>query len=196
MALPAQYARVAFNGSIADVRWQNIAWFDISGSFSSSFDIQAAAASVDTDFEAAFRSCMGVDAFYNGVDLRVNNAGVTDDASTLLSAAGTGVNNSAPPEVSAIIQLRTVTPGKPGRGRIYLGGIDNASTNGGKIDPVFVAVYNILAAKFKTSLAVQGQVWNPCILSRAVAGGPLLLPIVNTVLDSVLGTQRRRRPKR
>lgn len=193
MSLPAQRAKVLLWFAIGRKEWSNVLNYQITGAFSGSFDIQAAAASVDTYFKANYLTAMGLDCLWLGPDIQVNNNGVISDASVYANDNGGGAGNALPNEVSAIVRLQSAHGGATGRGRQYISGVDTSFISDGFIIPSGLVALNAIATKIKGSLSIQGQTWVPSIYSRTDVA---FYAIQSAIAEINVGTQRRRRPRR
>jgi len=194
MALPSQYARVAFNFQDTSGRvWQNIYWYELGGVFPSNYNISTAAAAVDSHIHTPLLATISSDVGYVGLDLRINNAGVTTDQSTYPALVGTAGTGPIPNEVAAVVHWQTFTPGKSGRGRSFLTGFPAAFVGGGRLVSSAVTVFNAFASQLLTAFTDQGISWGLRLYSRKLNQ---LIPISSYVTDELVGTQRRRRPPR
>ncbi len=194
MALPAQYAKITlWFADGGDKVWSNTFWYTIVGPFSPTFDIAAAATSFQSNINTDLLSVLSSDSGYLGLDLRINNNGVSGDSSTFPAAVGTGAAGGIPNEVAAVVHLQTATSGKSGRGRSFWAGFPAADVAGGRVQSAYNTLLSALFTKLMTPITIQGQTWNMCLYSRLLAS---LLPIASFVVDALVGTQRRRRPRR
>jgi len=194
MALPTQYARVAWNfADTAGVRVQNIFWYELGGSFGGTYDINAAAGALQGHFATQLLAILSSDAVFNGIDVRINNNGVTSDASTYPATSGGAANGAVPNEVAAIVHWQTAQPGGSGRGRSYLTLFPAAYVAGGRLTTTANTNISALATQLKTSFTDQGISWQLRMYSRLLS---TMYPISSFVTDILVGTQRRRRPPR
>jgi hypothetical protein len=173
--------------------WQNVYWFALGGSFPSNFDVAAAALALEANFVTQLLGCLSQDVTYLGLDLRINNAGVSSDASTQNGSTGTLVGGGIPNEVAAIVHWQTANPGGSGRGRSFFTGFRAMDVAGGRVSTVLHGFLGTLAAKLLTSFTNQGITYGLNLLSRKL---DTLSPIASYVVDSLVGTQRKRRPIR
>lgn len=101
------------------------------------------------------------------------------------------------PQVAVDIQRKTDLIGRHGRGRIEIAGIAEADTAAGKLTAGSLALFQTLAASLNLVLVVAGNSYVTMVvyykkltpLTFDVRGRP----VVNWVVDEVLGTQRRRK---
>lgn len=194
MALPSQYARVVLNFADADYKiWQNVFWFELGGTFPSNYDVAAAANAVETHILTQLLAALSSDAIYLGLDLRINNGGVSSDAATQSNSAGTGPAGNIPNEVATIVHWQTAQPGGSGRGRTFFTGFAAAEVAGGRVSSAFNSIMGTLAAKILLSFSDQGITWGLRLLSKRLS---TMYPIASYVIDSLVGTQRKRRPIR
>lgn len=193
MPLPTQWARVAFNFYGPEKNWQNILYYTLNGAFPSNWNIATAAAALDTKFQTKLLAILNTQNFYNGVDLRVNNAGKVSSVSTFPAAAGVGLNNEVPDEVCAVVRLQSDQPGKSGRGRLFLSGMDSGFFDTGRITPTAHGFIQAFATEVQTHMTDQTIDWHAGVYSRALDA---LHDIVTTSVPVTVATQRRRRNRR
>jgi hypothetical protein len=194
MPLPSTRAIVKLNFFDGSGKvWQNILHYTISGSFSGGFDIAAAATAIEAFLTPTLLPTISADVLYLGLDLQINNGGIINDAATFPASAGTGLAGSSPNEVAAIVHWGTATPGRSGEGRLYLAGMPTTFIQGGRVTTAANTVYGNFATKLKTAIVDQGVSYALGVLSRKL---DTISPVASFVVDSLVGTQRRRRPKR
>ena len=193
MALPTQWARVAFNFKGPEGNWENILYYVLNGAFPSNWNIATAAAALDTKFSTKWTALMNVQCAYEGVDLRVNNAGIVSNVSTFPEVFGSGGGSPIPDEVAAVVRLQTATPGKPGRGRLYLSGLDGDGFVNGRFTPSFHTTLQTLATEIQTHMIDQTVDWHAAVFSRSTDS---MHDIVTTSVPLTTATQRRRRARR
>jgi hypothetical protein len=194
MALPSKYARIVLSFVDQDFKiWQNIFWFELGGSFPSNFDINAAALAFEANIQTQLLACLSSDVTYLGLDIRINNAGVTSDASTQNGANGAINAGTIPNEVAAIVHWQTAQPGGSGRGRTFFTEFPAIHVAGGRVDPGLNTLMGTLAAKILTSFTNQGITYGLRLLSRKL---DTMIPVASFVIDALVGTQRKRRPIR
>lgn len=194
MALPNQYARIALNFASADYKiWENIFFYELVGAFPTSFDINAAAASYQALIATPLLATMSADTVYLGLDLRVNNFGVSGDAATNPNFNGSVSATSSPNEVAAIVHLQTATAGGSGRGRSYQSAPALTFITGGRLTSAAITAYNALFAVIQANHTIQTQSWQSRLYSRKTNN---MIPITSYTTRALLGTQRRRRPRR
>jgi hypothetical protein len=193
MALPTQWARVAFNFVSNEKPWQNIIYYTLNGAFPSNWNIATAAAALDAKFETKWRAIMNGQCEYAGVDLRVNNAGIVSTVSTFLSGSGSGSGQPIPDEVAAVVRLQTDQPGKSGRGRLFLSGLDGDGFLDGHFTPTFHTTLQTLGTEIQTHMTDQTIDWHAGVFSRHTAS---IHDILTTAVPVTTATQRRRRARR
>lgn len=117
-----------------------------------------------------------------------------------------GVSTDGIPNSSAlVISLQTVEPGGRGRGRTYLCGIPEASTNGGRLLASLQDDFQNFGDQLAQTITNTGNTAAPVIFSRT-SQNPLSSPpqatteyysrITEAVIKGNLGSQRRRRYRR
>jgi hypothetical protein len=194
MALPTQYARVALNfADTGGVRIQNILWYELVGTFGGGYNISTAALALQAHFNTSLLAWLSVDAVYNGLDLRINNNGVSADNSTYPGSLGNAAAGAVPNEVAAIVHWQTAQPGGSGRGRSYWTLFPAANVAGGRVGVTLLGLLNTFAGVVNTSFTDQGISWQLRLHSRLLNQ---MFPITSFTTDILLGTQRGRRPPR
>lgn len=106
--------------------------------------------------------------------------------------AGLEGSNSAPPNVAVVIQKRTATGGRTGRGRMYLPFIDETKIDrGGVLDSTYQSNVQAAADAFISALAAADI---PMVLLHQLGGSSDDTPHLVTSLNVAqrVGTQRRR----
>lgn len=194
MALPTQYARLVINTlDLSAKTIQNIFWYELIGAFPSNYDANAAAVAVEGAWHTQLLNWMSADALYLGVDVRINNNGVTTDASTFRQDSGSAAAGVIPNEVAAIVHWQTAQPGGSGRGRSFFTLCPAAFSQGGRLSSSGNAILVLLAAALNGPIVNQGISWQLRLYSRTRNE---MFPMASHVVDAVFGTQRRRRPIR
>lgn len=194
MALPNAYARVAWNSQDSGGKaWENIWYYELGGTFGPTYNIATAAGAVQAHAQTEYLNCLSADNSFLGIDLRLNNNGVVSDNSTFPGVSGSAATGSAPNEVAAVIHWQTATAGKSGRGRSFMAGMPGAFILGGRLTGPALTAYNALASKLLTAFTDQGITWGLRLLSRKLN---VMIPTASFVTDILVGTQRKRRPRR
>jgi len=194
MPLPLQYARVVlFCSDNSGIFNENVLWYELVGTFGGGYDIAAAANALYTHIRTQWLATLSTNVFSNGIDVRINNAGVSSDASVYPADAGTATGDQVPNEVAAVVHWQTANPGGSGRGRSYFTLFPAAFCAGGRLTTAARTAYNALATQIKLPLVDQRISWQLRLNSRTTNQ---LVPIASFVTDILVGTQRRRRPIR
>lgn len=194
MPLPLQYARVVINTLDLSAKViQNIFWYELIGAFPGGFDINAAAIAVEGAWHTQLINWLSSDAIYLGIDVRINNNGVSSDAATYRQDSGAAAAGIIPNEVAAVVHWQSSTPGGSGRGRSFFTLCPAASSGGGRLTPAANAILALLATALKGPIVNQGISWQLRIYSRTMGQ---MLPIASQVVNPLFGTQRKRRPIR
>jgi hypothetical protein len=95
--------------------------------------------------------------------------------------------------VAAIVHWQTNQPGKAGRGRSYLSLFPAAYVAGGRLTTAANTAFTAWKAAVNSALVDQGISWQFRHYSRLL---DTMYPVASSVVDVLVGTQRRRRPKR
>lgn len=156
---------------------------------------QAAAAglaqAIDPIIGDSLRDVIAADCTYTKTVAYINDGGVsftsTDNAST---GVGRIAGQSMPDYVAAVIQKRTATPGKSGRGRWYVGCVPEAFNNTGVLEPTGVSAYEGFMNNLVADVVVGGGTWRSGHLSRQME---ICVPIVGAAVVHQFGTRRKRR---
>lgn len=144
-----------------------------------------------TSVKNQLAACLGEDSSVFGVDSKYYDAGVVyTGVSYGASVDGIQQTDELPAYAAAVIQKRTATPGKEGRGRWYIGGVPEGATNQGRLTDADIGTFSALATKLITPLTVDGVLCEPRHWSEKLGA---LLPITGVTVNSILGTMRRRR---
>lgn len=199
--LPGEIVRVSarFKATVAgDVvnvwRWRN----------------DGAAAVSDTDFKAAAKAKLSaafafiatdIHGDLDSYDIRFDVVEYVAGKETVTKALGTDTwilstppaasGDMLPPMDSIIVNFRSAQPGS--FGRKYVGGISENATAGGVIAAATITRLGQFAAELLTGIAAGGQTFNIGAISEKVGYAGNWIQFISSVINNVLGTQRRRR---
>lgn len=195
MPLPTAYMRVTLWFQSPDAKqFSNVLWYELSGSFPSNFNIATFASAVEGHFMTQLLNCLAQNMQYNGLDIEINNAGVTSTSSTFQTAPGTAATfEEQPNEVSALVRWQSSQPGRSGHGRSFMGGIPQAFINSGRLTSAAQGIIGTFASAIITSATNQGITFAYRLLSKKLNS---MFPVSSYVVELLVGTQRRRRPRR
>lgn len=195
MSLPTQRALLTlWMASGTDFKeWSNPLHYELVGTFGSTYDIQVAANSYNTYIQTEVLAILSSQNLYLGLDIRIYNNGVSSDASVLLQTVGTDITVATPSEVAAVVHWQTAQPGGTGRGRTFWSGMGAVAISGGRVTALFQTHLAALATKLNTPHVDQGISWQLRLNSRKLN---TYVPVSSFVVDALVGTQRRRRPRR
>lgn len=106
------------------------------------------------------------------------------------ATAGTVLGESLPSSVAAVARRKTLTPGRTGRGRVYLPAVPASFETDSKLTVGSLATYNALTLELGLDISDGGWTFHPQHVRRkpAVQG----LEIDRWTMDTVLRNQRRR----
>jgi len=164
-------------------------------------ELISAAAAISDVWVASILPHLGSSYTFAGVhgrDLR-SSVGVECDF-TAGAGAGTASGTTLPNNVALAVARRSGLAGRSARGRVYIGGLTDASLTG--TNEVNTGVANALRVGLDAIRdAIQDVDWTEVIVSRVHDGVPLSTAVVYTVIeyivvDLVLDSMRRRLPKR
>lgn len=149
------------------------------------------AAAVDAQVGTNLQQCISADCEYVKTVVSLNNGGVVYVAENANTAGNGGVaGTSLPDTVAAVVQKRTDAPGKPGRGRWYIGCVPESFQDTGKLTLTAVGAYNALASSARADEATASGNWRSGHQSRK---NVTVVPITATHVAPFTGTLRRRR---
>ena len=194
MPLPNIYAKafVAY-GSDEKSPFVNVSYWRQQGSFDDDVtEALALAHSIDDVIGAAMIEVLPADCTYFGTTVRISTSGVINEGfDGTNGGSGNVAGESLPDYAAVIIRKRTAVGGRRGRGRYFIGCVPEASQDTGKILPgATTSSYNVIATAYQTPLSNPNGVWEPCHYSRA---DDTLVLVTGCLVQSILGTQRRRR---
>lgn len=121
------------------------------------------------------------------------------------AVVGSIATDGLPPQSAVVIRLLTDEVGASNRGRCYISGIPEASTNGGVLLASVLAEFNDLRDRLIETVTDAGNTAVPCIFSRKLynpaadppqAVGAYTSAITSGTVQGNIATQRRRRTKR
>lgn len=194
MPLTPPYAHAKLNYSGAGIKpYLNDFWFNITGTFSGSWNVANACLAIENHFKTNMLAVMNSETKFLGTDLLVNNGGIVATNSTYTSGSGALVAGQLPWEVAAIVRMQSAAAGRTGHGRIYLSGLDVGDVDGGRIDPGSIAAFQTIATTMSTNIVDQGVTYHPAVYSRK---DNILYNLQYCTVDLPVGTQRNRRTRR
>lgn len=169
-----------------------------------------------TNIETAFQAAIAVPVT-NALNVRfvqtLNTVRFIDDAldppqGVTRAIAGAIAGESQATYDSIVINLKTGVRGRSGRGSKHYGPIGEASTNGDVLIAGAIVLFNLIGAAILAGFTdADGNVWVPEIVIRnsAIPGTSSQLrtnpttvranDVISAVLDSTVGTMRRRKVK-
>lgn len=199
MAFTIPVQKISFGGSLpAGEVWQCGLWFSPNTTPGTQAALQAEVDAMVTPFTTwwATSAISGIRAAgmtLNNLSLYGYAANATSAgavAHATISLAANATQQSKPNQCALVCSLRTVSPARNGRGRIYLpflsGGVAGGQLATTDAQAVATATANLL-------VALNGGT-APSSIGR-VLGGTSGLPVTSVVVDTVIDTQRRRRNK-
>lgn len=160
---------------------------------SSNTDLEGLASDAADAWMGAFSPLMVGDANY----LHAAATHLADSAigEVTLSGVHGGIDGvgTVPAETCVVFSWRTGTPGRSGRGRMYLPyvpGTDVSTTEPARWLADAISSYQTSAGDFNTFLIEGGSAINQCVNSHLHLA---LYPVTGAVVNPVIGSQRRRR---
>lgn len=197
--------RIVVSGTILNVQSWSISmwWRGVSGGSLSQANLNAFNSATHSPIDAGLASIAGVlwpaDCIAKQQISYYYPSGSTHAAlvstPATLTAAGAG-SRQMPPQCALVMSLRSLTPGRSGRGRNYLPmGIGGSNNGGGigntQLGTVAAAYTNILTNI--SALSISGFTGQVPIVASFTTG--LFYQVINVVADSKIDTQRRREDK-
>ena len=140
-------------------------------------------------WEANIQDLIDTEVTVGPAHVRVNNgAGVISGDGTD-SFAGTLADQTVAPNTAILVQKSSSTPGRAGRGRLYLpwAATDDSTNELGVLDPAAVIV---IQGAFSQLLADHGTFDAPMVILHSGAGTPA--EVEELTVQGLLATQRRR----
>lgn len=125
-----------------------------------------------------------------GYAYELHKDGQVYETSTLAEEPGSVLSDELPDFVAAVIQKRTATAGKSGRGRWFLGPVPEALTDENFIEDAARPSYNQIAEDWMAAGTVLGAEWRPQLMSQK---NKTLMEITSTYVDNKLGSIRGRK---
>jgi len=104
-------------------------------------------------------------------------------------AAGTNLSGSGCLQVAVVLTRKTATPGKGGRGRLFVGAVPDSVLIVGADHMVNPSTYNILATAMTQNLSTTGYTFVPVLFKRRSL---TFLPITSVVVNRETKTRRSR----
>lgn len=171
MALPSVYAKVTMVlSSPQKNKFYNIFYFTPAGTptwtlnpMQDSADIAAAIRDI---LELGLPSVLSTSCHMEGVNCELHKADQIYDTSVLSTLAGIVTGDELADFEAVVLQKRTSSGGKSGRGRWYLGPVPESLTNENYITPAAATVYNTLASNWQTPAGALGQDWYQNLYSK------------------------------
>lgn len=114
--------------------------------------------------------------------------------SWILSTPPQGTGDMLPPMDAAIVNFRTAQPGS--YGRKYIGGIIEGVASNGDVVASGVGRLTSFASELLTAIAAGGQTFALGTISEKVGFAGNFIGFTAAVINSLIGTQRRRRKNR
>lgn len=197
MALPSTYVQATLRYGGTDRPLQlNVVWYTLTGTVGGANpqeDAQTIADAIMPVFDSALSNVMNEEIELHGVDVSYNTAGnVFTATSPFTSATGTLEDDTLPSYASVVIQKRTGTGGRSGRGRWYIGCVPESLTDSSELTPVGLPAYDSLAAQFLVQPTAGGATLQPQHYSVKDNN---MYPIITTKAITNLATQRRRKQR-
>jgi len=160
---------------------------------------QQAVDALEAVISTPYKPLLSAQSTFRGVDLRVVFPIPTvADIATFNQGIGGVVGEDLPKQAGGVISLRSATPGRTGRGRMYIpfpGEADNE--NPGRPIATYVTRLATLGTSVSAPLVVDDMLGNSATLSAVILNGPPAAPgnfkrVTNTIARTFWGTQRRR----
>lgn len=162
-------------------------------------DYEAMCDSILGHWDSTFGTIIDTEVQIGPVTARVGTgAGEPLAVSGTATALGGSAKEIAPPNNAVLVQKRTATGGRRGRGRMYVPFSvgEGEVTQTGRLETTSLAFFQTVATQFREAMA-DGTVDPATILvllhdSDGVTPPPAPSPIVSLTVDPIIGSQRRR----
>lgn len=193
MAFPTHYAQARIlMRSPQNSTGINILWFQPSAPPADpAADALTLAEDIDDAVNGLVKACLTTNSSYQGTVVTVNSTGgaFTQFVNT---NAGVGIvgGDELPSYAAAVIQKRTSTAGKEGRGRWYVPFVPETMTDEGLLTEAAEESYQLLGEAYKTNYTIGGVTYECSHWSGKLE---VMLLITSVNAQAILGTQRRRR---
>lgn len=171
-------------------QWSNVYWYTGAGTFPSNYNQVNAAQQMVGTLNGNLLNALATTTVSKGGYLIVNNGTGSYGVKYYNNSAGQDSTNSLPEDVAAVVQRISDTPGKSGRGRIYISGMSTDMANGSYTSQAGQTILVAYAANVYAAVTDQGITWSPAVFSEKTSSLHAL-SAVNPI--ALLGTIRRRR---
>lgn len=193
MATPGGvWCRADFMYGGNDQIWSNSFWYTGTGSFGSTWSATTFATAVYSHLKSALAAVMSDTNSLLGVYNLVSNGTNTIGTDLYNVTTGAVTGDALPLEVAVVVQRISDQPGKSGRGRVYLMGLDESMVSGNYIDPTKLSLFVAIANAMKSAVVDQSITWSPAVYTRKLNA---LHAIASTNVVSLCATHRATRPR-
>jgi hypothetical protein len=177
-----------------DKVWSNILWYTTVAAFPGNWDIAASAAAWEAGITPAFADCMANTNNYIGLNYLVHNAGLARSIDTYTVTQGTqSAGTAVPDDVACVVSRLTTTPGKSGRGRLYVSGLPSTFITENRLNATGFGSFTALVGLLKGPFTNQTMLWSPANFSKKTVA---FHAATDFITEPLLGTQRRRKARR
>ena len=175
--------------------WSTIYWYTTLSAFPGSFDISSLAANLEATLASDLVNCLEAAIQIDGINVQVHNGGLVRSIDNYSVHLGniSGTATPLPDDVCVVVSRLTTTSGKSGRGRMYFSGLPSTHVNENKLNGSGQSNWAAAATTMKAAFVNQTMTWSPANYSRLTTA---FHAAVDFIPELILGTQRRRRPRR
>lgn len=166
-------------------------------------DLQAFITSISTNASIQFLACLPQTSTWTQLIVSEIAIGTTPTAVAIVGSAGTVATDGDTSTVAAVLTKYTAVKGQHGRGRNYMptlpGTFTNDAVDPNRLTAAAVAIYTTFIGAILLPIDVGGIEYNLCVSTRPNPPNTLTrqaAPVVNMVVQPLLGTVRRRREGR
>lgn len=194
MPLPASYVLATIRYGVPQRPLQlNVVWYRpdaIEPTADNFTDALTMAGELVSHFDNALAAVMTTETLLHGIQVAYHISGDVYVAGTsFTSLTGDEDVDTLPEYCACVIQKRTGTAGKSGRGRWYVGSVPETFADNSRLTGVAAPKYDTLADKFKTNVPCMGGNLVPMHYTKKFN---TTYDILATSVDQNLGTMRRR----
>lgn len=194
MGFPAgPWARVVLWWDNAEKEWQNDLWFKVTGTISTSTNVDTVATDMDAALRPTLKPIITPDASFLGLDLYLNNGTYTVRGATSAVDSGTASDGALPTEDCALVTLNAGIGTRTGVGRIFFSGVPETFTVDSRLNPDGHTAYNDFATALKAVTTAGGVAMTSAVWSRKMGA---IEKTSFTEVAALIGHRSKRKPRR
>lgn len=171
--------------------WSNVFWYTVTaGTFSGPYDYTGNAANYLIDIATAYTPFLSSSVKLRGCSVEVSDGTLAVSGEAFAINPGLGGVDPLPYDVAAVVSKITTQPGRSGRGRFYVAGLDDTLAQGSYLTPTGATDLNTWSVLMLAPYVFGGITFQLAHFSKSLR---VLYPIQQLQVVALLGTQRRRR---